>query len=182
MDLGLAGRTAAVAGGGELAAEIAARLRAEGAEVLDLDAVSGEVAAERLGSLDVLVNAPPAAPAGEQWGARFELDVIEPLRTMRAAAPAMAARGWGRIVNVAAGGGRRPTAADPARSVTGAAELALSRLLADRYARSGVLVNAVCADPDGDPGATAATAVLLCSERASYVNGAAWAAGAAAWR
>jgi NAD(P)-dependent dehydrogenase (short-subunit alcohol dehydrogenase family) len=176
MDLGLAGRTAAVAGGGELAAAVADRLRAEGAGIVELDTVAGAVAAERLAGLDVLVNAPPAAPAGAQWEARFELDVMAPLRTMRAAAPAMAARGWGRIVNVAAATGRRPSAGDPARSATGAAELALSRLFADRYARSGVLVNAVCADLDAEPAATAATVVLLCSDRASYVNGAAWAA------
>jgi NAD(P)-dependent dehydrogenase (short-subunit alcohol dehydrogenase family) len=177
MDLGLAGRAAAVAGGGELAAEVADRLRAEGADVVELDAVPTAVASERLASLDVLVNAPPAAPAGEQWEARFELDVMAPLRTMRAAAPAMAARGWGRIVNIAAATGRLPTAADPARSTTGAAELTLSRLFADRYARSGVLVNAVRADLDADPAATATTVVLLCSERASYVNGAAWPSG-----
>ncbi len=177
MDLGLAGRSAAVAGGGELAATIADRLRAEGAKVVELETVPSAVAAARLASLDVLVNAPAAAPAGEQWEARFELDVMAPLRTMRAAAPAMADRGWGRIVNVAAATGRRPTGADPARSTTGAAELALSRLFADRYARSGVLVNAVCADLDADPAATATTVVLLCSERASYVNGAAWPVG-----
>ena len=170
MDLGLAGRTGAVMGGGELAAAIADHLRAEGATVIELGPGAG---AGRLGSLDVLVNA-PAAAAGEDWNARFELDVMAPLRTMRAAAPAMARRGWGRIVNVAASAGRRPAAADPAGSVTGAAELALSRLFADRYARSGVLVNAVRADPDADPATTAATVVLLCSERASHVNGAAW--------
>ncbi|HVY96746.1 MAG TPA: SDR family oxidoreductase [Solirubrobacterales bacterium] len=174
MDLGLAGRTGAVVGGGALAAAVADRLHDEGADVLELGPGSGAGDMEHLGSVDVLVNVPPAAPGGEEWAARFELDVMDPLRTMRAAAPAMAARGWGRIVNVAPASGRRPTAAEPAGSVTGAAELALSRLFADRYARSGVLVNAVCAEPGADPAATAATVVLLCSERASYVDGAAW--------
>ena len=66
---------------------------------------------------------------------------------MRAAAPQMAKRGWGRIVNVASTAGKRPSAAMPEYSVAKAAELSLSRLFADRYADQGVLVNAVCPGP-----------------------------------
>ena len=63
-----------------------------------------------------------------------ELNVMAPLRAMRAAAPAMAERGWGRIVNVCSTAGKRPSAAMPEYSVAKAAELSLSRLFADRYA------------------------------------------------
>jgi 3-oxoacyl-[acyl-carrier protein] reductase len=66
-----------------------------------------------------------------------------PLRLMRAAAPRMAARGWGRIVNVSSSSGKRPSSSNAAYSVTKAAELSLSRAFADRYAAGGVLVNAV---------------------------------------
>jgi len=102
----------------------------------------------------------------------------------------------------------------PEYSVAKAAELSLSRLFADRYAKRGVLVNAICPgpaesemwmDPGGlldqsqalsgaatreealaeagakrpigrlaDPTEIAAAIVFLCSERASYVAGAAW--------
>ncbi len=72
---------------------------------------------------------------------------MAPLRAMRAAAPAMAERGWGRIVNVCSTAGKRPSAAMPEYSVAKAAELSLSRLFADRYAKSGVLVNAICPGP-----------------------------------
>jgi 3-oxoacyl-[acyl-carrier protein] reductase len=178
-------------------------------------------AGERFGGLDVLVNNAGAARwrdldevPDEDWRAQYELSVIAPLRAMRAAAPAMAERGWGRVVNVCSTAGKRPSAAMPEYSVAKAAELSLSRLFADRYAKSGVLVNAICPGPVEaelwmEPGGLldqsremsgeesreqalatagskrpigrlarveeiAAAIVFLCSERASYVSGAAW--------
>ncbi len=50
---------------------------------------------------------------------------------MRAAAPQMAARGGGRIVNVASSAGKRPSLMNAAYSVTKAAQLSLSRVFAD---------------------------------------------------
>ena len=78
----------------------------------------------------------------------YELHVMGPMRLMRAAAPRMAARGGGRIVNVCSSAGKRPSLNNAAYSVTKAAQLSLSRLFADTYAAQGVLVNAVA------PGAT----------------------------
>jgi 3-oxoacyl-[acyl-carrier protein] reductase len=66
---------------------------------------------------------------------------------MRAAAPAMAERGWGRIVNVCSSSGKRPSSTNMAYSVTKAAQLSLSRAFADLYASRGVLVNAVAPGP-----------------------------------
>ena len=83
----------------------------------------------------------------EDWRAAYELNVMAPLRAMRAATPSMAERGWGRVVNVCSTAGKRPSAAMPEYSVAKAAELSLSRLFADRYAKSGVLVNAICPGP-----------------------------------
>jgi 3-oxoacyl-[acyl-carrier protein] reductase len=178
-------------------------------------------AVERFGALDVLVNNAGAAQwrdlddvPDEDWRAQYELNVMAPLRAMRAAAPAMAERGWGRVVNVCSTAGKRPSAAMPEYSVAKAAELSLSRLFADRYAEQGVLVNAICPgpveaelwmEPGGlldqsqqmsgaasreealsaagakrpigrlaGAGEIAAAIVFLCSERASYVSGAAW--------
>jgi 3-oxoacyl-[acyl-carrier protein] reductase len=132
-----------------------------GAEVLVLDVTDDDAgermlaaATERFGSLDVLVNNAGAAQwrdldevPDEDWRYQYELNVMAPLRAMRAAAPPMAERGWGRIVNVASTAGKRPSAAMPEYSVAKAAELSLSRLFADRYAKQGVLVNAICPGP-----------------------------------
>ncbi len=195
-----------------------------GLDVTDEEAGEHMLAAahEHFGALDVLVNNAGSARwrdlddvPDEDWRAQYELNVMAPLRAMRAAAPAMAERGWGRIVNVCSTAGKRPSAAMPEYSVAKAAELSLSRLFADRYAKSGVLVNAICPgpvesemwmEPGGlldqsqemsrrrraarrrwptagakrpigrlaEVGEIAAAIVFLCSERASYVSGAAW--------
>ncbi len=132
-----------------------------GVEALVLDVTDPEAgermlaaASERFGALDVLVNNAGTAQwrdladvPDEDWRAQYELNVMAPLRAMRAAAPPMAERGWGRIVNVCSTAGKRPSAAMPEYSVAKAAELSLSRLFADRYAKTGVLVNAICPGP-----------------------------------
>jgi 3-oxoacyl-[acyl-carrier protein] reductase len=171
--------------------------------------------------LDVLVNNAGTSRwrsldevPDEDWQAAWDLNVMAPLRAMRAAVPGMRERGWGRIVNVASTAGKRPSAMMPEYSVAKAAELSLSRLFADQHASAGVLINAVCPGPTkselwmGEGGLldqsqrasghdsredaleaagakrpigrlaeveeVAAAIVFLCSERASYVAGAAW--------
>ena len=83
----------------------------------------------------------------EDWQAQFELNVMAPMRLMRAVGPGMAARGWGRIVNVASSAGKRPSQTNVAYSVTKAAQLSLSRAFADTLASRGVLVNAITPGP-----------------------------------
>jgi 3-oxoacyl-[acyl-carrier protein] reductase len=131
------------------------------AESLACD-VTGDAAAERIlaaaeyrfGPADVLVNNAGSAKwrdlddvPDEDWQAAWDLNVMAPMRLMRAAAPGMRERGWGRIVNVASTAGKRPSASMAEYSVAKAAELSLSRLYADRHAAAGVLVNAVCPGP-----------------------------------
>jgi 3-oxoacyl-[acyl-carrier protein] reductase len=144
----------------EAADECAAAGEAAGgrAESLAIDITQPEAAdrivqeaGERFGQLDVLVNNAGTARRrdlddvpDEDWYAAWELNVMAPMRLMRAAAPPMAERGWGRIVNVSSSSGKRPSAATPEYSVAKAAELSLSRLFADRFAARGVLINAIC--------------------------------------
>jgi 3-oxoacyl-[acyl-carrier protein] reductase len=108
-------------------------------------------ALEAFGGIDVLVNNAGAvrhrdvfAVPEADWRAQYELNVMAPLRAMKAIAPAMAERGWGRIVNVCSTAAKRPSQLMPDYSVTKAAELSLSRLFADRFIKEGVLVNAIC--------------------------------------
>jgi len=154
------GRTALVTGGSRgIGAAIATRLAAEGARVLapprsELDladprSVQGYLAG--LGTeVDILIHC--AGVNRPQPLADIEDAVIDetlavnlagPLRLSRGLAPAMAARGYGRIVSISsvwAVVGREGRAAYAA-SKAGLAGMTLS--LALEFARRGVLVNAV---------------------------------------
>ena len=131
------------------------------AEALALDITAADAPArvvaavsERFGKLDVLINNAGTARwrdlddvPEEDWYAAWEINVMAPMRLMRAAIPGMVERGWGRVVNVASTAGKRPSASMPEYSVAKAAQLSLSRLYADRHAADGVLVNAICPGP-----------------------------------
>jgi 3-oxoacyl-[acyl-carrier protein] reductase len=143
------------------------------------------------------------------------------MRLMRAACPRMAEAGWGRVVNVSSSSGKRPSATlAMSYSVTKAAQLALSRAFADRYAAQGVRVNAIAPGmvlsegwtaPGGladqlaqrrgvsrddvlraqgermpigramEADEVARIIVVLCSEAASGVAGAAWSVDGGVW-
>ncbi len=111
---------------------------------------------ERFGRIDALVNCAGTSAVRsleqlteDEWQGQWELHVMAPMRLMRAAAPEMASRGWGRIVNVCSSSGKRPSSTNMAYSVTKAAELSLSRAFADMWAARGVLVNSVSPGPIG---------------------------------
>ncbi len=132
-----------------------------GAETLALDVTAPDAgermlgtASESFGQVDVLVNNAGVARwrdledvPDEDWHAAWNLNVMAPLRAMRAVVDGMRQRGWGRIVNVSSTAGKRPSKQMPEYSVAKAAELSLSRLYADRYAGDGVLINAICPGP-----------------------------------
>jgi len=83
----------------------------------------------------------------EQWDELWRLNVMSYVRTIRAVLPGMQKRGGGVIVNVSSTAGKRPSASMPDYSVTKAAVLSLSRLIADVYAKDGVRCNAVTPGP-----------------------------------
>jgi 3-oxoacyl-[acyl-carrier protein] reductase len=161
MDLGIEGRVAVVTGASRgIGAATVALLEAEGARVIGVSRTGGidvtdpdaadRIAERAAGPVDILVNNAGtsfARPLGEltdeDWQGQWELHVMASMRLMRAFAPGMAERGWGRIVNVASSAGKRPSLTNAAYSVTKAAQLSLSRVFADTYAARGVLVNAV---------------------------------------
>jgi NAD(P)-dependent dehydrogenase (short-subunit alcohol dehydrogenase family) len=138
---------------------------AEGAERLFADA----------GQVDCLVNNVGEAyqvafedVTDEQWDAMWQLNVMSYIRCIRAVLPAMRSAGRGVIVNVSSTAGKRPSTGMPNYSVTKAAVLSLSRLVADLYAKDGIRCNAVT------PGPTATGAWLdeggLADQQAARTN------------
>ena len=241
MELGLSGKACLVSGStAGIGLETARLLAAEGGRVVtcgrrgapevgeaahlqvDLGDPGGPAravseAAGVLGGLDVLVNNVGVARHAafeevpdEEWDTYWQLNVMSYVRSIRAALPYLR-QSAGSIVNVSSTAGKRPSTGMPHYSVTKAAVLSLSRLVADLYAADGIRCNAVTPGPTatdawlgeggladqqgGDrddvlarvaagrplgrlaqPEEIAAVVVFLCSERASYVTGAAWSA------
>jgi 3-oxoacyl-[acyl-carrier protein] reductase len=110
--------------------------------------------AAELGPVDCLVNNVGEAYQAdfdeltdEQWDRMWQLNVMSFVRSIRAVLPGMRERGRGVIVNVASTSGKRPSASMPNYSVTKAAVLSLSRLVADLYAKDGIRSNAVAPGP-----------------------------------
>jgi 3-oxoacyl-[acyl-carrier protein] reductase len=150
-------------GRGDAALRAAADELGDGArvELLALDVTEpgagDEVVAacqERFGRIDVLINNAGASSVraieeltDEDWQLQWDINVMAPMRLMRAAVPVMAQAGWGRIVNISSSSGKRPGQRNVAYSVGKAAELSLSRAYADAYAQRGVLINAVTPGP-----------------------------------
>jgi 3-oxoacyl-[acyl-carrier protein] reductase len=182
----------------------------------------GERVVSEAGRLDVLVNNVGYAEqrdflslADQVWDEAWQLNVMSYLRAIRAAVPGMREHGGGVIVNVSSTAGKRPSTGMPEYSVTKAAVLSLSRLVADLYAGDGIRCNAIAPGPTAtqawlgeggladqqaaksgksreevleavgkgrplgrlaEPEEIAAVIAFLCSDRASYVTGAAWSA------
>jgi NAD(P)-dependent dehydrogenase (short-subunit alcohol dehydrogenase family) len=140
---------------GEIA-ENAIALRLDVTEPASIEAAHRTIV-ERFGSVDVLVNNAAvllfedsdvlAIPA-DGFRSSFETNLFGVIEVCRAFVPAMAARGYGRIINVSSGAGQLASMSTyaPAYSISKAALNAFTRILAATYEGRGVLANAV------DPG------------------------------
>jgi len=169
-----------------------------------LTAAAGEVTA-RFGDPDILVNAAAVnlrPPLGEltdaAWDQTIEANLTAPFMLGQAFGPRMAARGWGRIINITSQQAHRAFGNSGGYGASKGGLAALTRSQSEAWAPHGVCANAlapgfvitpltaeVSADPvrvaayaarthvgrNGLPADFAGAAVLLASPASGYVTG-----------
>jgi NAD(P)-dependent dehydrogenase (short-subunit alcohol dehydrogenase family) len=143
-----------LAAGGE-AGDVVRRCRALGAEAQTLEADLADPAAVRdlaagAGAVDILVNnAARASNVGLQvlplaeWHQTFAVNVTAPMLLTQVLAAGMAARGWGRIVNITSATVRLGGPSGPSYVSSKAALIGLTRSAARAFGPAGITVNAV---------------------------------------
>jgi NAD(P)-dependent dehydrogenase (short-subunit alcohol dehydrogenase family) len=143
----------------ELLRQAAEEINADGGSATWFSADLGDRAAtrrladdlqERTGTPDILVNAagvnvrPPLDDLTEQdWDRTMAANLDAPFLLGQRFGPAMAARGWGRIINVASQQSIRAFGRSGAYGVSKAAISGLTRSQAEAWSARGVCVNAV---------------------------------------
>jgi NAD(P)-dependent dehydrogenase (short-subunit alcohol dehydrogenase family) len=194
--------------------ESTAALRAEGcsaswvsADLSDRAAVdpAAAQAAGIYGEPDILVNCaginlrPALAELTlAEWDVTIAVNLTAPFMLGQRFGPSMAARGWGRIINVTSQQAERAFGNSGAYGASKGGLAALTRSQSEAWARSGVCCNSVCpgfvptrlnaavaSDParlaamtartmagrNGDPSDFAGAAVFLASRASDYVTG-----------
>jgi gluconate 5-dehydrogenase len=166
---------------------------------------AADAAVDAAGEPDILVNAaainlrPPLAELSEaDWDATLAANLTAPFLLGQRFGPAMAARGWGRIVNLASQQALRAFGNSGAYGVSKGGIASLTRSQAEAWSPQGVCCNAVVPgfvrtpltepvyrDPatvaalaartmvgrNGEPGDFAGIAVFLASPASDYVTG-----------
>ncbi len=164
-----------------------------------------ELARAVFGQPDILINAagvnirpPLAALTPEDWDRSLEVNLTAPFRLGQQFGPAMAARGWGRIINVASQQAIRAFGNSGVYGASKGGLVSLTRSQAEAWSGSGVCCNAiapgfvattmttqVASDPvrsaalaartmlgrNGQPADFEGIAVFLASKASDYVTG-----------
>ena len=87
----------------------------------------------------------------EEWEQLIDINLRGPLNMQHIVAPGMAARGWGRIVNIASDAARVGSSGESVYSACKGGIVAFSKTLARELARRNVTVNVVCPGPTDTP-------------------------------
>ena len=135
------------------------RLQADGiaAQSLAADLVDAhglrrvaQAAEERLGGIDILVNAagvnlrqPFGEVTPESWQTQIALHLGAPFFLTQALAPGMAVRGWGRIINIASLQSFRAFAHSAPYGAGKGGVVQLTRAIAQEWSGKGITCNAI---------------------------------------
>jgi NAD(P)-dependent dehydrogenase (short-subunit alcohol dehydrogenase family) len=166
---------------------------------------AASAAAAAFGEPDILVNCagvnlrpPLPALSEEHWDMMVAVNLTAPFLLGQRFGPEMAARGWGRIINVTSQQAQRAFLNSGGYGATKGGLAALTRSQSEAWASSGVCVNSVCpgfvatpltfevsSDPvrsaalaartmigrNGEPSDFAGVAVFLSSAASDYITG-----------
>ncbi len=190
-------------------------LRAEGCDVAGMVSHLGrptdarELAArtvERFDGIDIIVNNAATNPvfgplqhaAEESFDKVFSVNVKGPLELCRTSYSVMAERGGGAVLNIASTGGVTPEPGLGLYSMSKAALISMTKVMAQEWGADGIRANAICPglikthfsqmfwqDPDmseqmlgrqpirriGEPADVAGLALFLVSDAAAYCTG-----------
>lgn len=142
---------------------VAAALRACGATVgvaigdLSTDEGAETVVAaalDALGGIDILVNNAGGrvgtggttdwlSATEEEWIATYQANTVATTRLIRRLAPAMAERGWGRLIQFASTAGHTPSGVLPHYAAAKAGIINMTMGLAQAFAHTGVTANTI---------------------------------------
>src|SRR5439155_6048404 len=107
-------------------------------------------AMQAFGKIDIVVNNAGTSRTGafeeitdEIWRGDFDQKLFAAIRLTRLVWPQMKARRWGRVINTLNIGAKAPRARSAPTSITRAAGMALTKVLAGEGAPHNVLVNAL---------------------------------------
>jgi len=176
-------------------------------DLADLDAIP-DIArriAEPYGAPDILVNAagintrePADEVTRDGWQTTIDLNLSSPFFLAQALVPAMKAKGWGRILNIASLQTERAFPGGIAYGASKAGIGQLTRAMAEAWSSDGINANALapgffptaltaavfddperaahnarltCIGRNGQPGDIVGPALFLCSTASAYVTG-----------
>jgi len=133
-----------------IAAEHNVQVRYDGADLSKQDQIEA-MAAKTFGSVDVLVNnagiqfvAPIEEFPVDKWNAVIAINLTASFHTVRLLLPAMKAKKWGRVINIASA---HALVASPYKSAYVAAKhgiAGLTKTVALEVAEHGITMNAIC--------------------------------------
>jgi NAD(P)-dependent dehydrogenase (short-subunit alcohol dehydrogenase family) len=122
-------------------------------DVADPEAVrrAAETAVDTFGKIDILINnagivnniARIADMPANDWAHELQVNLSGAFHCTQALVPAMAERGWGRVINISSVAARQPGMGQPAYTASKAGLAAFTQSIAQEFGARGVTANAI---------------------------------------